>query len=106
MCSNKSEDTSTKNVQNIKHNNTKYKHKNVKYKNNFICTCIYSGLSYKQGRRKLRKVGGAAGLEGHFSEKKGHLKIIFGDLSPPPSPHRQKNFGQCTILGVKKIFRT
>jgi hypothetical protein len=42
--------------------------------------------SYHQGRRKLRKVGGGAGLEGHFSKK---------------TFRRQKIFGQCTILGVK-----
>jgi hypothetical protein len=47
----------------------------------------YTRKNLTQGRRKLRKVGGGPGFEGHFSEKKGHLKIIFG---------------QCTILGVKK----
>jgi hypothetical protein len=31
--------------------------------------------------------------------------LHFGDLHPPP-PRRQKIFGQCTILGVKKFFRT
>jgi hypothetical protein len=35
-----------------------------------------------QGRRKLRKVGGAR-LRGALFGKKGHLKIIFGDLPPP-----------------------
>jgi hypothetical protein len=30
-------------------------------------------------------------------------KIIFDDLPPP---RRQKNFGQCTILGVQKFFVT
>ena len=34
-------------------------------------------------------------------------QINFGDLPPPPPPpRRQKNFGQCTILGVQKFFRT
>ena len=42
---------------------------------------------------------------GAFSAKKFFPeKIIFDD--PPTPPRRQKNFGQYTILGVQKIFRT
>ena len=42
---------------------------------------------------------------GAFSEKKFFPeKIIFDDLTPPTPPRRQKNFGQCTILGVQKFF--
>jgi hypothetical protein len=59
------------------------------------------GYTAMQGRRKLRKVGGAR-LWGALFKKKGHLIIFFGW----PPPRRQKNFGQCTILGVKKFFRT
>jgi hypothetical protein len=32
-----------------------------------------------------------------------YLKIFFGDHPPPVA---KKIFGQCTILGVKKFFRT
>ena len=40
---------------------------------------------------------------GAFSAKKNFPeKIIFDDLPPPP--RRQKNFGQCTNLGVGGIF--
>ena len=31
---------------------------------------------YAQGRRKVLKVGGGAGFEGHFSNKKGHIKFF------------------------------
>jgi hypothetical protein len=42
---------------------------------------------------------------GAFSAKKFFPeKIIFDDLPPTPPPRRQKNFGQCTILGVRKFF--
>jgi hypothetical protein len=41
---------------------------------------------------------------GAFSAKKNFPeKIIFDDLNHPP-PRRQKNFGECTILGVQKFF--
>ena len=40
---------------------------------------------------------------GAFSAKKNFPdKIIFDDVPPPP--RRQKHFGQCTILGVRKFF--
>ena len=42
---------------------------------------------------------------GAFSAKKFFPeKIIFDDLHPPSPPVAKKNFGQCTILGVQKIF--
>jgi hypothetical protein len=41
---------------------------------------------------------------GAFSAKKIFPEKIIFDDHPPP--HRQKNFGQCTILGVQKFFRT
>ena len=40
---------------------------------------------------------------GAFSAKKNFPEnIIFDDLPPPP---HQKNFGQCTILGVQNFSR-
>jgi hypothetical protein len=36
----------------------------------------------------------------HFKKNIFSTKLI----SANPPPRRQKNFGQCTILGVKKIF--
>ena len=48
---------------------------------------------------KNLEVVGAFSAKNFFPEK-----IISDDLAPPPPPRRQKNFGQCTILGVQKIF--
>ena len=43
--------------------------------NNLICSAQVSSI--QQGRRKLLKVGGGQALiEGHFSNKKGHLNIF------------------------------
>jgi hypothetical protein len=38
--------------------------------------CWQKHCDLKQGRRKLLKVGGGPGFEGHFPNKKGHLKIF------------------------------
>jgi hypothetical protein len=52
-----------------------------------------------QGRRKLLKVGGAW-FEGHFSNKKGHLKVFFPEMwRRGEGGHFQKFSGH-----IKKIF--
>ena len=48
-------------------------------------SCPSASKRYRQGCRKLRKVGGAK-LWGALFEKKGHLKIFFWVNSPPPPP--------------------
>jgi hypothetical protein len=66
-----------------------------------------SSHAWAYGKEKIR--GAERNLPDFFglcptSPKKLFVEQInFGDLSPP---RRQKNFGQCTILGVRKFFRT
>jgi hypothetical protein len=52
-----------------------------------------------QARSWLSISGG--GTAERMQQKIFSEQINIGDLPPP---RRQKNFGQCTILGVKKIF--
>ena len=69
----------------------------------------------RQGRRKLLKVGGGAGFEGHFPNKKGHLKIFSrkswrrggGEVSKKFFRTYLKNFSDIShfFLNMKKIFR-
>ena len=64
----------------------------------------------RHGRTGRKKVGGRKEKCPTFRDsarlvpKKFFSEKLF--WRPPPPPRRQKNFGQCTILGVKKNFRT
>jgi hypothetical protein len=59
------------------------------------------------GRTERKKLGGRKQICPTFPDfARLFPKIFSGDYLfwRPPPPRRQKNFGQCTILGVKNFF--
>ena len=65
---------------------------------------VWASKAWAYGKEKIR--GAEINLPDFFGfcqttpEKFFVEQINFGDLPP----HRQKNFGQCAILGVQKFF--
>jgi hypothetical protein len=61
-------------------------------------------VSNDQGRRKLLKVGGGAGFEGHFPNKKGHLKC-FSRKSWRRKNNINSSFQKCPLGKKRQSFR-
>jgi hypothetical protein len=78
----------------------------------FIKIWSYFGvqpLTKQQGRRKLVKVGGGAGFEGHFPNKRASKNFFLEKLATggEVSGHTKKNFPDIShfSLNMKQFFR-
>ena len=69
------------------------------------CYIFCSPCSYPWAYRKEKIRGAETNLPDFFGFCPTSAKKFFPENINFDDPPRQKNFGQCTILGVQKIFR-
>ena len=69
---------------------------------------LMKNVAYSHGRTGRKKLGGRKQICPTFRILPDKCQKIFPEriylYDLPPPPRRQKNFGQCTILGVQKFF--